>query len=83
MMALSWKIKQARLDAGLSQNTLGLRLGYTSGQFISNVERGVMKFPLSKLKNFARITGADKRELVEAYAEDARQLARKTIGINA
>lgn len=79
MTTLGWKVKTAREAKGISQQELGKKLGYSSGQLISNVERGIIPFPVRKFKALARFTGIDKRELVEAYADDARQYARKFI----
>ena len=43
-------LKKARSKMGLSQRDVADKLGYTSPQFISNVERGLCSPPLKKLK---------------------------------
>lgn len=42
-------LKQARLKAGLTQGDVSKSLGYTSPQFISNIERGLSVIPLKTL----------------------------------
>lgn len=43
-------IKVKRVEAGLSQGQLGSKLGFSNGQFISNIERGLCSIPLEKCK---------------------------------
>lgn len=43
-------LAEKRLEKGLSQNEVANLLGYSSGQFISNFERGICAPPLKKLR---------------------------------
>lgn len=43
-------IKVKRIESGLSQGQLGKKLGFSNGQFISNIERGLCSIPLEKCK---------------------------------
>lgn len=46
---LSEFLKSARLDAGLIQGEVAKHLGYSSAQFVSNWERGLVTPPLGSL----------------------------------
>lgn len=48
-------IKEARIAAGLSQGDLAYKLGYSTPQFVSNLERGVSLPPIKSMKKIARI----------------------------
>ena len=48
-------IKKLRLSRGMTQKELGKRLGYSSAQFVSNMERGTCGLPLKKIKKFCRV----------------------------
>lgn len=50
------RIRQARIHAGLSQEELGKRLGY-SGAHVSNMERGLRRITAADLLRFAHILG--------------------------
>ena len=43
-----------RINANMSQLELAQKLGYSSGQFVSNIERGTVGLPLKKIKKFCR-----------------------------
>ncbi len=45
-------VKKLRLRHDISQNKLASLIGYESGQFISNAERGISSLPASKLALF-------------------------------
>lgn len=63
------ELKILRKTLGLSQHDLGRMLGYSNGQFISNVERGLAGFPIKKL---SLISDADLRKsMADAVTKDA------------
>lgn len=59
--------KKMRLEAGLSQNQLGKKLGYSSGQFCYNWESGKSLPPPSSLRKLAKIFNIDAAVLIETY----------------
>ena len=70
---LGKKLKQAREQAGLSQEELAHMLGYQSRSSINKIEAGVQKPPLSTIKAFAQALGLSPNAIVgwqEAGAED-------------
>ena len=54
----------------MSQAELAEKLGYGSSQFISNIERGLCGFPISKLKKLCKILKIDERMMLEALVAD-------------
>lgn len=68
-------LKTARLSKGLTQIELGAQMGLWGGQYVSNIERGLVPFPISHLKDFKRIFGnkaAD--ELVKSKCAQFKKL---------
>lgn len=63
-------VKAARLKAKLSQGKLARALGWTTSQYVSNVERGLCGFPARKGKLFCRITKLSPSKLVKAMEND-------------
>lgn len=49
------QLKQMRKKSGLSQNQVADKLGYSTGQFVSNWERGLIIPPISTLKTLAKM----------------------------
>lgn len=54
-MELSKTLKQARINANLSQKQLAEKMGYKTSQFVSNNERGVSQPAMSTLKKLCKI----------------------------
>ncbi len=55
---------------GLTQFDLAKKLGYSSSQFISNVERGICTFPPGKFLKLSKFLGMSPDLLVSAYIAD-------------
>ncbi len=64
-------LKKMRIDAGLSQLDVSKKLGYSSPQFISNIERGLALPPTKILKPLAKIC--------KVNFEDLKQLKLKAL----
>ena len=83
---LGKKLKQAREQAGLSQEELAHMLGYQSRSSINKIEAGVQKPPLSTIKAFAKALGLSPNAIVgwqETSAADCvptRKLPRCRFG---
>lgn len=56
-----------RVSAGLTQADVAYSLGYTSAQFISNMERGICKLPIAKIPVFARLVKMSEHELLQMH----------------
>ena len=60
-------IKEARTNAGLTQEVLAKKLGKTvSASDVSKAERGELDFPQTVLRNIAKICGVTQTSLIEA-----------------
>lgn len=58
-------LKTKRAASGVSQATVAKSLGYSSPQFVSNVERGLCMYPLKKIPKLTKVLKLDKVELRE------------------
>lgn len=56
-MTIGEKIKQARIEKGMTQEELGEKLGYKSRSSINKIETGERDIPRSQLKRIANILG--------------------------
>lgn len=63
--------KIQRVKSGLSQRQLAKKLGYTTSQLISNLERGQAHLPLAKAKTFCKVTGTPPAHLKSVVIADA------------
>jgi len=69
-------LKQHRVKVGLTQSDVAQRLGYTSPQFISNIERGLCSAPIKHLKDFASMYNLDSEELIGLLLSEHESLLR-------
>jgi len=66
-------IREAREREGLSQKEVATRLGYTSSQFISNIERGLCGIPEQQARKFCDILRiAFTTTYIDAVIKDTR-----------
>jgi transcriptional regulator with XRE-family HTH domain len=56
----------------MSQSDLAAKLGYTTGQFISNIERGLADLPADKLSTVCQLLNIPKEEMCDAVVADYR-----------
>ena len=61
-------IKQARTDAGMTQEQLAKKVKNTSASDISKAERGELKLSQDALKQIAKATGVTQKSLIDAAA---------------
>ena len=66
-MKLRDKLKVAREKKGYSQSKLAKVLGYSSGQFVSNWERGQSYPPVDRLAKMSLLLDLDHEELIKLY----------------
>lgn len=74
-------IESKRIQKNLSQKDVADALGYDSSQFISNVERGLCLFPISKFKKLSKIFSVPVETVLAVYLHDKEQQARKELGL--
>lgn len=65
-------LMRAREDAGMSQPQLAQLMGYTSGQYVSNWERGIAPFPTSQLGKVQRLLDIKSADLLKIWLEEKR-----------
>lgn len=74
-MSVQWK--ELRERVGLTQKEVSDALGYTTPQFISNVERGRCRFPVGKLPKLKRLYRLSNDQVVDMImVEEKRGLLR-------
>jgi transcriptional regulator with XRE-family HTH domain len=73
MEMFSKYLKDMRIKKGISQRELAEMLGYTSGQFVSNYERGMCPVPLEKVKDMIGLLNLDSTKVVNLIQEDRKK----------
>jgi transcriptional regulator with XRE-family HTH domain len=68
-MTFGKKLKQLRIEKGLTQQQLAERLGYVTNSYISDVERGHFIPSRDKLKRIARALGVPFKVLDDMLLE--------------
>lgn len=70
-------LKEKRIEANMSQDKLGEKLGYKSGQFVSNAERNLVGLPPTQFKALGKILDCDPKEFLRAHMKDLEVKIRK------
>ncbi len=65
-------LKNRRIELGLTQSEVALRLGFTSAQFVSNWERSLCNPPLKRVDLIARIYKIPKLKLIHMIFESKK-----------
>lgn len=73
--AVQWK--QLREKSHLTQREVSDALGYSTPQFISNVERGRCRFPIQQLPKIQRLYRISVNQMIEIVLSEERQLLKK------
>lgn len=67
-------MKKAREKAGLTQADLSTKLGYSTPQFISNIERGQARLPVPKFKKLnGTIDTESLKKIIEVRVKSYRR----------
>lgn len=74
--SLGVKLKKAREEAGLTQDTVAEKLKYESSQFVSNFERGECLPPKKIVKVLAKMYKIDEKDLIKDFVEAEVKLIR-------
>jgi transcriptional regulator with XRE-family HTH domain len=72
-------LKDVREDANLTQADVSHKLGYTSPQFISNIERGISVVPLKTLARMVNLYKINPEAVVKIILESQRKLLREKL----
>lgn len=74
-------LKGKRQSKMLSQKDLSVRLGYSSAQFISNIERGLAMVPKHQIQKIAKILGHEIEKIyVDVIMSEMKLEIQKTLG---
>tara|TARA_B100001094_G_C17582634_1_gene508150 strand:- start:85 stop:414 length:330 start_codon:yes stop_codon:yes gene_type:complete len=63
-------LREKRREAGFSQQRVAQALGYSSPQFISNLERGTCPIPLNRVRQFIDLYKIDQQEFVGRFLQE-------------
>ena len=72
MKNLGQMIRLARQKAGMTQLSLGVELGFKSGQPISELERGVKTLSVRHIPHMARSLGIAQEQIIEHLVQVQR-----------
>jgi transcriptional regulator with XRE-family HTH domain len=72
-------LKDVRETAGMTQAEVSSKLGYTSPQFISNIERGISVAPLKTLARMVSLYKVGPETVVKIILESQRKLLREKL----
>jgi transcriptional regulator with XRE-family HTH domain len=70
-------LKNARTKKNLSQWDVAKKLGYSSPQFISNLERGISSPPLKVLRTLVDLYSLSPKEVVEVIADEQEKILKQ------
>ncbi len=74
-VAVKWK--NLREKAGLTQREVSDALGYSTPQFISNVERGRCRFPIRKLPKIKKLYGMSAEQVIGLILSEEKEILLK------
>lgn len=66
-------LRESRERNGFSQKEISSRLGYSSPQFISNIERGLCAPPLNKLKDLIDVYELNPDKVVRLILKEEKR----------
>ncbi|MDC0980301.1 helix-turn-helix transcriptional regulator [Bdellovibrionales bacterium] len=72
-------LREKRVSLNLTQREVAKELGYTTAQFLSNVERGVCAFPIDQLGKLSRLYDIDKQEILNLLMDEYEDIFRKAL----
>jgi transcriptional regulator with XRE-family HTH domain len=79
MRTLNDYLKQKRLDSGLSQLDVAKVLGYSSPQFVSNWERGLVSPPLETIAVLIDLYKIPTGEVINRIVEETRDYLESSL----
>ena len=80
-MTLGKYMKQCREKAGVSQRVVAIHLGFTTAQFVSNVERGISPLPIKQAERWLKFIEANKKTAWELMCIDYKRKTKRALGV--
>ncbi len=80
MRSLNDYLRQKRVDSGLSQLDVARELGYSSPQFVSNWERGLVSPPLETIAVLVDLYKIPSSEVVSKILDETRDYLEANLG---
>jgi transcriptional regulator with XRE-family HTH domain len=80
MRSLNDYLRQKRVDSGLSQLDVARELGYSSPQFVSNWERGLVSPPLETIAVLVDLYKIPSSEVVSRILDETRDYLEANLG---
>jgi transcriptional regulator with XRE-family HTH domain len=72
-------LRDARLKKNYSQWDVAKKIGYSSPQFISNLERGISSPPLKLLRVLVDLYDMSPRELLQVITEEQERILKQNL----
>lgn len=79
-VSMGMLLKEGRNAAKLTQHEAAKRVGHTSPQFISNIERGVCVTPLPLLKKFLGLYKMSPNAVIDVLINGEKEYLLKAFG---
>lgn len=80
-MQLNELLRKKRIEKGLSQTKVSQLLGYSSCQYISNIERNISMPPTKMIKKISKVYGFKPGELENIFLKEKIQKLKTQLGI--
>ena len=80
MRTLNDYLRQKRVDSGLSQLDVARELGYSSPQFVSNWERGLVSPPLETIAVLIDLYKIPSNEVIGKILEETQDYLESNLG---
>ncbi len=80
MRTLNDYLRQKRVDSGLSQLDVARELGYSSPQFVSNWERGLVSPPLETIAVLIDLYKITSSEVISKILDETRDYLESNLG---
>ena len=72
-------LRKKRVSAGFTQHEVSRRLGYSSPQFMSNIERGISVAPIETLGALSRLYKFKDKMIIDLLLAGSRKHLLKTL----
>ena len=72
-------LRNKRVSSGLTQQQVSHRLGYSSSQFVSNIERGISVAPLKTLGELTRLYKFKDKVVVDLLLAGSKKYLRSAL----
>lgn len=78
--AIGLFLKAAREHVGLTQAEVAADFGYSSSQFISNIERGLATPPVAVIVEQVKLYKIKHEKFIRVYLESQERMLRRALG---